>query len=157
MIDDIPWDGYAASLIQIRRGDSVFEVFQDPRLDLADVGDLSLVEGIVLTACNPLSRRLPSAENKLRTCELEEDLSNCGYEYFPAVGFSRDCTWVEASVLVPGMHRKEACSVAKRFGQAAFFELIGQFTFVVDEYGNTVATRRSVISTVSGSFIDTVW
>jgi hypothetical protein len=68
----------------------------------------------IITACNPMSRELPEAENARRQQLLEEVLSVGGYSWLEAENMGEDGAWAEASLFVTGADIKyiEALGVA---------------------------------------------
>lgn len=77
-----------------------------------------------LTACNPNSRELCAAENRLRQQALEAQLSAEGFDFHRGAGVpdpEHDPDWVpEASVLVPCLCFADAARLARQYGQLAF-------------------------------------
>lgn len=74
-----------------------------------------------ITACNPYSRMLTEDENAERQQRLGEALTREGWRYLLGSGKHISGPWpAEASFLVLGMGRDEACRVAEAFEQNAF-------------------------------------
>ena len=74
---------------------------------------------IVITACNPMSVRLPAHENEERTAELA---ALVGPQALRSVGRSADNTWHEPGFAVAPSDK--ALEIAAHFGQAAVY-LVG--------------------------------
>lgn len=73
----------------------------------------------ILSARNPMSRRLDEAANLRRDRELASILHRESIRHSPAEGRSPDGVWQEPSRLVPGLTRDEALALARRFEQHA--------------------------------------
>ena len=85
-------------------------------------------EWAFVTANNPRSRPLPDRENARRNAEMKQSLQQAGWHVLEAIGLPPDNRWrAEASMLIPGMDRDTATSIALRWGQNAFVHgAIGQ-------------------------------
>jgi len=77
----------------------------------------------VISAANPLEEVLSPEENKKRHCGLQSILVSRKLKFEEVFGESPNGTWSEASFAVEGMSQKDACELAKKFGQRAIFEL----------------------------------
>lgn len=74
----------------------------------------------VLTACNPASKRLAEAENRVRQAALEIALLEMGLEPYTAENVADDAGWpAEESCFVTGLPADAARGLAARFGQNA--------------------------------------
>lgn len=81
------------------------------------LAERGLLAWAYLTAFNPGSVALPAEENRARQTQLLRRLE--GYQLLPGEAVGDDGTWEEASVLVLGIGREDALSVAREFGQHA--------------------------------------
>jgi len=73
-----------------------------------------------ITAWNPRSVRLESAENSQRHTQLLVSVCQLGYPFFPGRGIGQNKVWTpEESVLVIGIDRSLAADLGRRFGQNA--------------------------------------
>jgi hypothetical protein len=81
--------------------------------------ELADLQWAFVTACNPLSQRLPGEANAARMVELENAVRG-RWEYYHGRGVGRDVTWpTEPSLLIVGIEKGDAVELAKRFGQNA--------------------------------------
>lgn len=75
---------------------------------------------LILTACNPRSRRVRPAANERRMRALRRALDALGYRYLPAIGLDQQGRWPdEASLWVPGLPLAQGLALARRFRQNA--------------------------------------
>ena len=73
-----------------------------------------------LSAENPGSRRLSSAENRRRTAGLRQDLIDAGKPFLPGQAIADAGDWPpESGFLVGGLDEAEAATLAGRWGQNA--------------------------------------
>jgi hypothetical protein len=108
----------------------------DPRLEAAyratdyragpitiRIGEIAPIDAdswAFITACNPGSKPLPTAENGQRMARLESDVRAAGFELWHGEAVSRDGSWPEEpSLLVLDIDEATACGLGRRFGQAA--------------------------------------
>lgn len=78
----------------------------------------------VISAANPLEEVLPSKDNKKRHLGLHAILESRKLKFEEVFGESpNEGKWSEASFAIEGMSKKDACELAKKFGQRAIFEL----------------------------------
>jgi hypothetical protein len=117
-----PWDAYHRTTYRVFEGDSEIDIRiggAPPALDrlLANRGAATWA---FVTAWNPGSNELPSAENRARQRELTDTVERHGWPALPGVGIGDDGAWpAEESLLVLGIPRDRALALARRFGQAA--------------------------------------
>ena len=75
---------------------------------------------VFVTAWNPASRELDSAENRARNRALRTDLSELGCEVFDGLGQPLTGSWTaEESFLALGIDRAQSVELGKRHGQNA--------------------------------------
>ena len=80
---------------------------------------------LILTACNPRSRRLRAAANARRTRALRQAIGALGFPCLPATGLDPQGLWPdEAGFWIPGMPQAPGLVLARRFGQNAFVECL---------------------------------
>jgi len=73
-----------------------------------------------VTACNPQSRRLPEEENRRRTEQLRQALTERGLRFFEGQSESDDGNWLaEVRLLVLGLSREAAIAIVNPFDQRA--------------------------------------
>ncbi|WP_323016518.1 DUF3293 domain-containing protein [Castellaniella sp.] len=78
---------------------------------------------LILTACNPRSRRLRPAANTRRVQALRQAVDTLGFPCLPATGLDPQGIWPdEASLWIPGMPLAAGLILARRFGQSALVE-----------------------------------
>ena len=77
----------------------------------------------VISAANPLEEVLLTDENKKRHLGLHDILESRKLKFEEVFGESPNGKWSEASFAIEGMNKKDACKLAKKFGQRAIFEL----------------------------------
>ena len=84
-----------------------------------------LPEGVghvhVITAYNPRSRLLSTAENEERNRLLRADLERAGYRFHPALGHAPDDSWREPSFAVVDAPEDEIVELAARYEQNAVY------------------------------------
>lgn len=74
-----------------------------------------------ITAWNPFSQKLSGIENEVRQQELKATLKKCGLTFIDGIGQHPSNNWPgEASVLVLGLAREAAKSLARHYEQHAF-------------------------------------
>ncbi|GGL83099.1 hypothetical protein GCM10010840_21080 [Deinococcus aerolatus] len=76
----------------------------------------------VVTAWNPGGRLQPRADNLRAGRELLDLIAS--RPHLP--GVNGEGQWAEASVIVPGLHLREAAELGRRFGQAAVLFGVGR-------------------------------
>jgi hypothetical protein len=118
------------ALFAAYRNTSFFATTPSGRLCLR-VGDISReLDGLLVargartwayvTAFNPGSIPLSSAENELRHERLVREMERCGYTAFAGEGVGDDGQWPpERSLLILGIARDEAIRLGHEFGQRA--------------------------------------
>ena len=79
----------------------------------------------VITACNPLSKKLSDKENQQRNQLLLDQLRTLNLKIKPVIGCSPGKNWQEPSFAVFGLSRREACKIANEFNQRGIFEIVG--------------------------------
>lgn len=78
---------------------------------------------LILTACNPRSRRLRPAANARRMRALQQAITALGFPSLPAMGLDPQGIWPdEASLWIPGLPRPTGVMLARRFRQNALVE-----------------------------------
>lgn len=78
---------------------------------------------LILTACNPRSRRLRPAANARRMRALRQAIGALGFPCLPATGLDPQGIWPdEASLWIPGLPTAAGLTLARRFGQNALIE-----------------------------------
>lgn len=91
----------------------------DPSPALASLhAALGVHASAFITAHNP-GEELEPAENETRQAALEAHVRRRGFPMIPGVGRDDAGTWAEASVLVLGISREEACALGREYGQNA--------------------------------------
>lgn len=73
----------------------------------------------IITAHNPRSERLSSAENQKRHEALERDLIQLGLEHTPSTGESPDGSWVEEGFVVFDIELEQALELGRKYGRHA--------------------------------------
>lgn len=73
----------------------------------------------IVTAHNPRSQRLSSAENQKRHEALARDLNLLGLEHIPSTGESPDGSWVEEGFAVFDVELEQALELGREHGQYA--------------------------------------
>lgn len=91
-----------------------------------------------VTACNPRSQRLPSAQNAARHARLQARVRASGLTSFAGRGKADNGVWVEESLLILGIAEAAAVSLGVAFGQNAV---------VAGEAGGTARLRWCVTPT----------
>lgn len=77
-------------------------------------------ESLIITACNPRSRRLRPTANMRRTQALERLLGALGYHWLPTMGLDPlECWPDEPGFWIPGISLACGLGLARRFGQHA--------------------------------------
>ncbi len=95
----------------------------------------------VVSASNP--GFLDTDENNERQhIYMSRRLREMGVEPRPAIGSSPDSEWQEASWVVTGMTRQQACELGREFGQVAVFEIDSQRIHVVRCTDSEVVSSR---------------
>lgn len=75
----------------------------------------------VLTACNPLSKRLPNNKNLSLSISLERHIERLNFAFYRAAGIPDNSDWeIESSIFVCDLSMKMAFRIANRFNQNAF-------------------------------------
>ncbi|MGI8422817.1 MAG: DUF3293 domain-containing protein [Chloroflexota bacterium] len=99
--------------IQIRPGTN------DPALDRV-LEARGVSTWAYITAWNPGSHELSRQENDVRHERLKNDVVSFGLESFEGMGEPDDPKWQpERSLLVLGLHEREALNIGRRYGQNA--------------------------------------
>jgi hypothetical protein len=80
----------------------------------------------IITAFNPNSIVLDEVTNKKNNQALESDLALLKYEYFKAIGVSKDSKWSEESFCTTNITKDKAKDLANKYSQNAI--LIGNKT-----------------------------
>lgn len=81
---------------------------------------------VFITACNPLSERLPAKQNNKRLDTLAKELEERQLEFFEGEGIGDSGAWpCERSYFVLGMNLEEAILLGRAHGQHAF--VFGRF------------------------------
>ena len=74
---------------------------------------------ILLTAFNPMARRVPSGLNRARQRALTTQIARKPLRTAPAHGRSPDRRWCEPSIWIAGLTPDDAIRLARRWRQAA--------------------------------------
>ena len=83
--------------------------------------DLPVERWAFITAFNPLPQQLTDVQNQARHQELVGVLEEAGLSFYPGEGRGDSGSWPpERSVLILGISRQDALTLAVRFGQVAF-------------------------------------
>lgn len=100
-------------------------VVTDPALGQLDAATAAKHYGTlwVVTAENPLSKRLSRRENAARHKALLAELDDAGRCHLPAIGRSLDGKWIEHSAAITQFGRKRATDIGRRHDQKAVFEV----------------------------------
>jgi hypothetical protein len=107
-------------IVEAPSGELVLSVGQPNALADGLLEDFGAKSCAFITACNPGSRELTSAENEQRHRELTADVGALGYKFFSGRGVGEDPTWTpERSLFIIGIDRTEAEQLGGRFGQLA--------------------------------------
>ena len=77
----------------------------------------------VISAENPFEEVLLSDQNNKRTSCLRKLLKYRELKFMKVFGKSPHGSWKQASFAIEGISKKDACELAKKFGQRAIFEL----------------------------------
>jgi len=77
----------------------------------------------VISAENPFEEVLLSNQNDERTSWLRKLLKYRELKFMKVFGKSPHGSWKQASFAIEGISKKDACELAKKFGQRAIFEL----------------------------------
>ncbi|WP_055076406.1 DUF3293 domain-containing protein [Pseudanabaena sp. 'Roaring Creek'] len=77
----------------------------------------------VISAENPFEEVLSPEKNNERTTYLRKLLKYRELKFMEVFGKSSYGTWKQASFAIEGISQKDACELAKKFGQRAIFEL----------------------------------
>ncbi|MFN9785054.1 MAG: DUF3293 domain-containing protein [Planctomycetia bacterium] len=113
---------YRATRYTVRRGGLELALVIGGRSAELDrwLDEVGCREWAYLTACNPGSQVLSDQENARRQAELVAQLQRRGHVVWHGAGEPLAAGWrAEASVLVPGMGRREAVDWARGFGPCA--------------------------------------
>lgn len=73
-----------------------------------------------VSACNPYSIAISAEENEKRHSTLTEMVQAAGWRFLQGEGRSADGTWVEKSLFILDISKKEAQQLARKFEQNAF-------------------------------------
>jgi len=97
----------------------------------------------VISAANPLEEVLKDEKNKSRHRGLHKILESRKLKSYEVHGESPpDGKWSEASFAAEGMSQKDACELAKKFGQRAIFELTQDEIRVISVDGECRKTNK---------------
>jgi len=101
-------------------GEIVLRIGEPSRAAAQLVGAAGASGGAFITAENPLSVQLPTAENAVRQGELRKDLLKLGASVFEGAGQGDDPSWpAEASYAAIGISREQACELGRKYQQNA--------------------------------------
>lgn len=79
------------------------------------------LDAAFITAFNPFSKQLSAQQNEARQHELKEDLKKRGLKFIDGIGRHPNNNWPgEPSLLVLGLAKEAARSMAKKYEQYAF-------------------------------------
>jgi hypothetical protein len=82
--------------------------------------ECGVTDAAFVTAWNPGSVRLSSAENDRRQQSLEEQIQSAGFRFLRGRGKGTDPSWIpEESVFIFGIPRRLAVALSSQFGQFA--------------------------------------
>jgi hypothetical protein len=108
---------------------TLYVVFGEPELVLrigernADLDELLEAEGAAtaafITAANPRGRKRGNWENEIANAALVKSQSEAGFACYEGEGRAPDASWIEKSVLVVGISRRDAEIVGSAFEQNA--------------------------------------
>lgn len=103
------------------KGDMVLRI-GEPSAELAGLFARTGRSGAAfITAENPFSQALPAEENAARQAALCSDLTALGATIYEGEGRGEDPSWpAEASFLVVGLARNQACELGRKYQQNAF-------------------------------------
>jgi len=73
-----------------------------------------------ITAWNPLPDILTKSENDIRNNQLQVQLNEEGYVFYPGVGVSKNEDWSEDSFFIENIDMEIANDISLKFGQLAF-------------------------------------
>jgi len=90
----------------------------------------------VITAHHPFPDKLPEAENESRHRELAEEVARRKWVHVPCTGRSPDGGHEEPGLAV-ACGRREAISLARRFGQAALYWWDGEALWIEPALAST--------------------
>lgn len=101
-------------------GDVVLRI-GEPSMELARLFASTGKSGVAfITAENPFSQALPAEENAARQAALRSDLTALGATIYEGEGRGEDPSWpAEASFLVVGLTRDQACELGRNYQQNA--------------------------------------
>jgi len=93
--------------------------------------DWEVTTAAFLTAFNPYSQVVDSAENEVRQKKMWADAQPMCPKIFPGIGRDKDDQWPhELSMLALGIHQEDAQSLADRYEQNAFLWISNEQGFV---------------------------
>ena len=115
------------------------------RCDLRDIP----TEFRVITAWNPEGVKTEVAANLIADEHLRSEIARLGFESFPVTGGSPDFSHAEPGYGIV-CNRAEALLLARRFRQAAFFEILGGRVYLVSVHegqlpGDPVGRWRDLV------------
>jgi len=90
----------------------------------------------VITAHHPFPDKLPEAENEARHRELADEIARRRWVHVPCTGRSPDGSHEEPGLAV-ACGRREAISLARRFGQAALYWWDGEALWIEPALAST--------------------
>lgn len=98
----------------------------------------------VVSASNPMDRRLTDEENERRHAEMVDFLDGLEVVWGEAVGSSRDGSWSERMLVLAGAATRMGARVVGKFwDQRAVFEIDGDVRRVVDVESGAVMREKS--------------
>lgn len=106
----------------------------------------SVSSAVFITACNPRSKQLSDAENKIRLFQMEQEIKSMGYQIIDGMGIGQEVepTWTEQSFLVLGMTESEADSLSSRYEQNAYVLVAYDcIPTLIADFGDGVQLRSS--------------
>ena len=95
----------------------------------------------VISAENPFEEVLLSKKNDERTTFLRKLLKYRELKFMKVFGKSTHGLWKQASFAIEGISKKDACELAKKFGQRAIFELTQDKMRVISVDGECRRTK----------------
>jgi hypothetical protein len=73
-----------------------------------------------ITAWNPLPDILTKSENDIRNNQLQFQLKEEGFNFYPGVGISKNSDWSEDSFFIENIELETATNISLKYGQLAF-------------------------------------
>ncbi|QDP01630.1 DUF3293 domain-containing protein [Thalassotalea sp. PS06] len=87
----------------------------------------------LISAYNPYSEKLSEEENLKADNNLQSELKETGYQFHCGQGQSPSGDWIEPSVLVLNIDRRNACLLAQKYRQNAFVFLFSTPSHTLSE------------------------